>query len=122
MLNLSKENRSRLIFTLLILAVYCFGTAIPVSGVDKTQLAQIFTNENSGLFDLFNMFTGGSFQNFTLFALGVTPYITASIIVQLLTIAFPYFENLQKEGETGRKKMATITRYMTIVLAAIQAT
>jgi preprotein translocase subunit SecY len=68
------------------------------------------------------MFTGGSFQNFTLFALGVTPYITASIIVQLLTIAFPYFENLQKEGETGRKKMATITRYMTIVLAAIQAT
>lgn len=118
---ISKENRSRLIFTILILAVFCIGTSIPVAGVDKDALSQIFTNENSGLFDLYNLFTGGSFQNFTLFALGITPYITASIIIQLLTIAFPYFENLSKEGETGRKKMAAITRYVTIVLALIQA-
>ena len=122
MKRLSKENRSRLFFTILILAVFCVGTSIPVAGVDKESLAQIFNNENSGLFDLYNLFTGGSFQNFTLFALGITPYITASIIIQLLTIAFPYFENLAKEGETGRKKMASITRYATIALALIQAT
>lgn len=120
-MNLSKENRSRLIFTILILAVFCIGSSIPVAGVDKEALSQIFTNENSGLFDLYNLFTGGSFQNFTLFALGITPYITASIIIQLLSISFTYFENLAKEGETGRKKMAQITRYMTIVLALIQA-
>lgn len=121
-MKLTKENKSRLIFTILILAVFCIGTSIPVAGVDKTTLTQIFTNENSGLFDLYNLFTGGSFQNFTLFALGITPYITASIIIQLLTIAFPYFENLAKEGEPGRKKMAAITRYVTIVLALVQAT
>lgn len=120
-MNLSKDNKSRLIFTILILAVFCIGSSIPVAGVDKDALSQIFTSENSGLFDLYNLFTGGSFQNFTLFALGITPYITASIIIQLLSISFTYFENLSKEGETGRKKMAQITRYMTIVLALIQA-
>lgn len=120
-MNLSKDNKSRLIFTILILAVFCIGSSIPVAGVDKEALSQIFTSENSGLFDLYNLFTGGSFQNFTLFALGITPYITASIIIQLLSISFTYFENLSKEGETGRKKMAQITRYMTIVLALIQA-
>lgn len=118
---MSKETREKLIFTILILAVFAVGTSIPVAGVSKEALSQIFTNDNSGLFDLYNLFTGGSFQNFTLFALGVTPYITATIIVQLLTIAFPYFENLSKEGETGRKKMTTITRFMTIVLALLQA-
>lgn len=116
-----KEIRQKVIFTALILAVFAIGVSIPVAGVDKEALAQVFSGENSGLFDLYNLFTGGSFQNFTIFALGVTPYITASIIVQLLTIAFPYFENLSKEGDTGRKKMATITRYMTIVLALLQA-
>ena len=80
----------------------------------------MFTGE-TGLFDLFDLFSGGSFSNFTIFALSITPYITASIIVQLLTIAFPYFENLAKEGMEGRKKMAQITRYMTVVLALIQA-
>lgn len=116
-----KEIRQKVIFTALILAVFAIGVSIPVARVDKEALVQVFSGENSGLFDLYNLFTGGSFQNFTIFALGVTPYITASIIVQLLTIAFPYFENLSKEGDTGRKKMATITRYMTIVLALLQA-
>ena len=81
----------------------------------------MFSNGNMGVFELFNLFTGGAFKNFTVLALGITPYITASIIVQLLTIAFPYFENLSKEGDTGRKKMASITRYLAVVLALIQA-
>ena len=76
---------------------------------------------DTGLFDLFDLFSGGAFSNFTIFALSITPYITASIIIQLLTIAFPYFERLAKEGQEGRKKMAQITRYLTIVLAVIQA-
>ena len=118
---MSKETKQRIVFTLLILSVFAIGTSIPIAGIDKTSLSQIFNGENSGLFDLYNLFTGGSFQNFTLFALGITPYITASIIIQLLTIAFPYFENLAKEGETGRKKMALITRYLTVVLALLQA-
>ena len=105
-----------------MLVVFAVGSSIPVAGVSKEALANVFANENSGLFDLYNLFTGGSFQNFTLFALGITPYITASIIIQLLTIAFTYFENLAKEGETGRKKMAAITRYTTIALALLQAT
>ena len=116
----NKDTRSKIIFTLLMLAIYAIGTSIPIPFVDREVLADLFTKDNTGLFELFNMFTGGSFQNFTLFALGVTPYITASIIVQLFTIAFPYFENLAKEGETGRKKMQTITRYGTIILSLIQ--
>jgi len=120
-MKINKETRSRIIFTVLILSVFAIGANIPVAGVSKEALAQVFTGTNSGLFDLYNLFTGGSFQNFTLFALGVTPYITASIIIQLLTIAFPYFEKLAEEGETGRKKMAAITRYVTIVLALVQA-
>lgn len=118
---ISKETKNSLIFTVLILVIFAIGSNIPVAGVSKESLQQVFNNDNSGLFDLYNLFTGGSFQNFTLFALGVTPYITSSIIVQLLTVAFPYFEKLAQEGSEGRKKMAAITRYMTIVLALIQA-
>lgn len=115
-----KELRSKLIFTLLMLVVFRIGSNIPVPGINREYLAQMFSGE-TGLFDLFDLFSGGSFSNFTIFALGVTPYITASIIVQLLTIAFPYFERLSKEGNEGRKKMATITRYMTVVLGLVQA-
>lgn len=120
-MKINKETRQRLIFTLLVLVVFAIGSNIPVAGVSREALSNVFANENTGLFDLYNLFTGGSFQNFTLFALGITPYITASIIIQLLTIAFTYFENLAKEGETGRKKMAAITRYTTIGLALLQA-
>ncbi len=115
-----KEIRGKMIFTLLMLVVFRIGSNIPVPGINREYLAQMFSGDNMGLFELFNLFSGGAFNNFTIFALSITPYITASIIVQLLTIAFPYFERLAKEGMEGRKKMAQITRYMTIVLALIQ--
>lgn len=115
-----KEIRGKMIFTLLMLVVFRIGSNIPVPGINRTTLAQMFTGENMGLFELFNLFSGGSFSNFTIFALSITPYITASIIIQLLTIAFPYFERLAKEGMEGRKKMAQITRYLTVVLALVQ--
>lgn len=115
-----EETRSKIIFTLLMLLIYRIGSNIPVPGIDRAYLAQMFSGE-TGLFDLFDLFSGGAFSNFTIFALSITPYITASIIVQLLTVAFPYFERLAKEGAEGRKKMAQITRYMSVVLALIQA-
>ena len=114
------EIRRKMIFTLLMLVVFRIGSNIPVPGIDRSVLSQVFTGE-TGLFDLFDLFSGGSFSNFTIFALSITPYITASIIIQLLTIAFPYLERLAKEGQEGRKKMAQITRYLTIVLALVQA-
>ena len=114
------EIRQKIIFTLLMLLVFRIGSNIPVPGIDREYLAQMFSGD-TGLLDLFDLFSGGAFSNFTIFALSITPYITASIIVQLLTIAFPYFEKLAHEGAEGRKKMATITRYMTVVLAVIQA-
>ena len=114
------EIRSKIIFTLLMLVVFRIGSNIPVPGINRSALAQVFAGD-TGLFDLFDLFSGGAFSNFTIFALSITPYITASIIIQLLTIAFPYFERLAKEGQEGRKKMAQITRYLTIVLAVIQA-
>ena len=115
-----EETRSKIIFTLLMLLVYRIGSNIPVPGIDRAYLANMFNGE-TGLFDLFDLFSGGAFSNFTIFALSITPYITASIIVQLLTVAFPYLERLAKEGTEGRKKMAQITRYMSVVLALIQA-
>lgn len=116
-----KEIRSKMIFTLLMLVVFRIGSNIPVPGMNREVLSQVFAGDNMGLFELFNLFSGGSFANFTIFALSITPYITASIIIQLLTVAFPYFERLAKEGMEGRKKMAQITRYFTAVLAIIQA-
>lgn len=116
-----KEIRGKIIFTLLMLVVFRIGSNIPVPGINRTYLAQMFTGNSMGLFELFNLFSGGSFNNFTIFALSITPYITATIIIQLLTIAFPYFERLSKEGMEGRKKMAQITRYLTVVLALVQA-
>ena len=110
----------RLLFTVAMLIIFCIGSNIPVPGINKTVLQQIFS-KNTGLFDLFDLFTGGSFQNFTVFALGVTPYITASIIIQLFGISFKYFENLSKEGDAGQKKLMKITRYLAIALALIQA-
>ena len=114
------EIRSKMLYTLWMLVVFRLGSNIPVPNINRAALAELFTGE-TGLFDLFDLFSGGSFSNFTIFALSITPYITASIIVQLLTMAFPYFENLAKQGVEGRKKMAQITRYMTVVLAVIQA-
>ena len=114
------EMRSKIIFTVMMLVVFRIGASIPVPGINRETLASIFTGDK-GLLDLFDLFSGGSFSNFTIFALSITPYITASIIIQLLTVAFPYFERLAKEGASGRKKMAQITRYLTVVLALVQA-
>ena len=114
------EIRSKMIFTLLMLVVFRVGSNIPVPNINRSVLADLFAGE-TGLFDLFDLFSGGSFSNFTIFALSITPYITASIIIQLLGMAFPYFEKLAREGVEGRKKMAQYTRYLTIVLALIQA-
>jgi preprotein translocase subunit SecY len=114
------EMRKKILFTLLMMVIFRVGSNIPVPGINRQALAQIFTSD-AGLFDLFDLFSGGSFSNFTVFALSITPYITAQIIIQLLTIAFPYFERLAKEGAEGQKKMMQITRYLTVVLAIIQA-
>lgn len=115
-----EELRKKILFTLMMLVVYRIGSNIPVPGINRAYLSQMFSGE-TGLLDLFDLFSGGSFSNFTIFALSITPYVTASIIVQLLTIALPYFERLSKEGNEGHKKMATITRYVTVVLGLIQA-
>ena len=114
------EIRSKMIFTLIMLIIYRIGSCIPIPNIDRAVLTQLFAGE-TGLFDLFDLFSGGSFSNFTIFALSITPYITASIIIQLLSMAFPYFERMAREGVEGRKKMAQWTRYMTVVLALIQA-
>ena len=114
------EIRGKMIFTLLMLIVYRIGSNIPIPNIDRAVLADLFTGE-AGLFDLFDLFSGGSFSNFTIFALSITPYITASIIIQLLGMAFPYFERLAREGVEGRRKMAQWTRYLTVVLALVQA-
>jgi preprotein translocase subunit SecY len=113
------DIRRKMIFTLLMLIVFRLGSNIPVPGIDSAVLAEAFTGQ--GLFELFDLFSGGAFQNFTIFALSITPYITASIIINLLTIAVPYLENLAKEGTEGRKKMTQITRYLTVGLALLQA-
>lgn len=115
------EMRKKIIFTILMLVTFRIGSCIPVPGMNREALSAIFSGDN-GLFNLFDLFSGGSFSNYTIFALSITPYITSSIIIQLLTMAFPYFERLAQEGQEGRKKMAQITRYLTIVLALIQAT
>ena len=114
------DIRKKIIFTLLMLVVFRVGSQIPVPGIDREILAQTFDSE-TGLFALFNLFSGGAFSQFTIFALSITPYITASIILQLLTIAVPALERLAREGVEGRKKIAAYTRYMTVALAVIQA-
>ena len=114
------EMRRKLIFTLIMLIIFRFGSNIPVPGVNKEMLEQMFNANNAGLFGLFDMFTGGSFSQFTVFALGIGPYITASIVLQLLTVAIPALEELAKQGEEGRKKINQITRYTAIGLALIQ--
>ncbi len=114
------EMRSKIIFTFCMLVVYRIGSHIPVPGINQAQLASVFSDE-MGIFEMFDFFSGGAFSNFTIFALSITPYITSSIIIQLLTMAFPYFQALSKEGNTGRKKIARITRFLTIILGLAQA-
>jgi preprotein translocase subunit SecY len=114
------DIRKKIIFTLLMLLVFRLGSNIPVPGIDRSILNEVFAGD-MGLLSLFDLFSGGAFSNFTIFALSITPYITASIILQLLTIAVPQLEALAKEGAEGRKKIAQYTRYLTVILAFIQA-
>lgn len=114
------EIRKKLIFTILMLVIFRLGCCIPVPNIDRSVLSDYFGNA-SGLFGLFDMFSGGSFSNFTIFALSITPYVTASIILQLMTVVIPRLEALSKEGTEGRKKIAQYTRYLTVVLALVQS-
>ena len=116
-----EELRKRILFTILIILVYRFGSFVVIPGVDPTQLSVLQRSSEGGLLGLLNMFSGGAFGNASIFALGIMPYITASIIIQLLGMAVPYFQRLQKEGESGRKKMNQIMRYLTVIIVIIQA-
>ena len=113
------DIRKKIFFTLVMLFIYRLGSFIPVPYIDSQQLATLVNS--GGIFGLFDIISGGNFGNFTIFAMGITPYINASIIMNLLVFAIPALENLQKEGEEGRKKIAQYTRYLTIALAIIQA-
>lgn len=115
------DIRKKMVFTLLMLLIFRLGSNIPVPGIDRAVLDDLFNSSQAGVFGLMDMFSGGAFGNFTIFALSITPYITASIILQLLTIAIPSIEALAKEGTEGKKKIAQYTRYLTVVLAFIQA-
>ena len=115
------DLKRRLVFLLLALLVYRIGAHIPVPGIDPTQLAELFKQNQGGILGMFNMFSGGALSRFTIFALGIMPYISSSIIMQLLTVVYPPFEALKKEGEAGRRKITQYTRYATVFLAFFQA-
>jgi len=114
------ELKRRILFTLALLAIYRVGVAIPTPGIDSAALADIFARARGTILGVFNMFSGGALERLSVFALGIMPYISASIILQLLTVVIPYLEQLKKEGEQGRKKITQYTRYGTVVLSIIQ--
>ena len=115
------DLRNRLIFLLLALVVYSIGAHIPVPGIEPGQLKELFKGQQGGILNLFNMFSGGALSRFTVFALGIMPYISASIIMQLLTYVVPTFEQLKKDGESGRRRITQYTRYATLGLALFQS-
>ena len=115
-----EELRKRLVYTFLLILVYRLGCFVVLPGIDATSLAKLQSSSQEGLVGLLNMFSGGAFGNASIFALGVMPYISASIVIQLLGMFVPYFRKLQLEGESGRRKMNQITRYLTIAILAIQ--
>jgi preprotein translocase subunit SecY len=115
------DLRRRLVFLLLALLVYRIGAHIPVPGINPDQLAQLFKGQEGGILSLFNVFSGGALSRFTVFALGIMPYISASIIMQLLAYVVPTFEQMKKEGEAGRRKITQYTRYGTVALALFQS-
>lgn len=115
------ELRTRILYTLGILLIYRLGSYVVLPGVDPSKLGALQSQGKEGLLGLLNMFSGGAFSNASIFALGIMPYISASIVVQLLGIAIPYFQKLQKEGESGRKKINQITRYLTVIILVLQS-
>src|SRR5438067_13290575 len=116
-----EDLRNRVMFTLALLAVYRVGAHIPTPGINVAELERIFNSAAGSALGLFDLFSGGNFRQLTIFALGIMPYITASIILQLMQVVFPYLERLQKEGELGRQKITQYTRYLTIVLSVVQS-
>src|SRR5499425_3015814 len=114
------ELRRRVLFTLAMLAVYRLGVHVPTPGIDRQALAAYFEQVKGTIFGLFNLFSGGALEQFSVFALGIMPYISASIILQLLTVVVPTLEKLKKEGEQGRKKITQYTRYGTVILSIVQ--
>ena len=116
-----EEIRKKIFYTFAMLVVVRLGSQLPTPGVDPTFIQNFFANQTGEAFNFFNAFTGGSFEQMSIFALSITPYITSSIIMQLLTIAIPKLEEMQKDGEEGRKKIAAFTRYVTVLLALIQS-
>src|SRR5471030_1641024 len=115
------DLRKRLLFTLGLLAIYRLGGHIPTPGINITRWAQVFESQSGSIFGFFDLFAGGNIRRLTVFALGIMPYITASIILQLLTVVVPTLEKLQKEGELGLRKITQWTRYLTIILSVIQS-
>ena len=117
-----EDIRKKLIYTFMMLIVIRLGSQLPTPGVNPAYIQNFFANQTGDAFNFFDAFTGGSFTNFSVFALSITPYITSSIIIQLLTIAIPKLEEMQKDGADGRKKLAAITRYTTVAIALIEST
>jgi preprotein translocase subunit SecY len=120
-INKIEELRKRILYTLAIILIYRLGSYIVIPGVDPNMLANLQNQASGGLLGLLNMFSGGAFSNASIFALGIMPYISASIVIQLLGMAIPYFQRLQREGESGRRKINQITRYLTVAIVALQA-
>ena len=116
-----EDLRFRIGTTLLLLLIYRLGSYVSLPGIDPAQLENLKNQSSDGLLGLINMFSGGAFSQASIFALGIMPYISASIVVQLLGIAVPYFQRLQKEGESGRRKINQITRYLTVIILVPQA-
>jgi len=122
-MSVSSQNtdlRNRILFTIFILTIYRLGTFVPLPGIDPDQLQELINNNQKGLLGMFNVFAGGAISRMAIFALGIMPYISSSIIVQLMTGVSEYFKNLKNQGESGRKKITQITRYGTVLLATIQ--
>ena len=115
------DLRNRVLFTLGMLGVYRFGSVIPTPGINQEALKLLGDQMAGNMFGLYNMFSGNNLSNMTIFALGVMPYISASIILQLLTVVWPYLERISKEGELGRRKITQYTRYLTLLLAVVQS-
>ena len=116
-----EDLRQRILITILFVAIYRFGSYVVLPGINPSMLTQLHQQTSEGLLALLNMFSGGAFSNASIFALGIMPYISASIVIQLLGIAVPYFQKLQREGESGRRKMNQYTRYLTILILLVQA-
>ena len=114
------DLKNRILFTILILVIYRLGTYVPLAGIDPDALKEIMASSQKGLLGMFNMFSGGAVTRMAIFALGIMPYISSSIIVQLLTGVSDYFKNLKEQGEIGRKKITQITRYGTVLIACLQ--